>query len=133
MHAYVDHVSKLDAPSKKHSTNGQAALDEEYHSSTSNINLNHSVDKMMNKSQNQQIECISELDSENEFSYIKNVNDDEEFKNDDFPIQQDVMHIKRVSRQVTSKEPEVAIEKRKKITDASPMVALGSSRKNEGV
>jgi hypothetical protein len=90
MHAYVDRVSKLDAPSKKHSSSGQAAaaatLDEEYHSSTSNNNLNHSVDKMVNRSQNQQIECISELDSENEFSYIKNVNDEEDFKNDDFPI-----------------------------------------------
>ena len=41
------------------------------------------------------------------------------------------MHIKRVSRQVTSKEPEAAIEKRKKIAEASPMVAVGSSRKNE--
>jgi hypothetical protein len=41
------------------------------------------------------------------------------------------MHIKRVSRQVTSKEPEAAIEKRKKITEASPMVVVGSSRKNE--
>jgi hypothetical protein len=41
------------------------------------------------------------------------------------------MHIKRVSRQVTSREPEAAIEKRKKIAEASPMVAVGSSRKNE--
>ena len=42
------------------------------------------------------------------------------------------MHVKRVSRQVTSKEPDAAIEKRKKLTNASPMVAaVGSSRKNE--
>ena len=42
------------------------------------------------------------------------------------------MHVKRVSRQVTSKEPEAAIEKRKKLTDASPMVAAaGSSRKDK--
>ena len=42
------------------------------------------------------------------------------------------MHVKRVSRQVTSKEPDAAIEKRKKLTSASPMVAaVVSSRKNE--
>lgn len=33
---------------------------------------------MLNRSQQQVIECISEIDSENEFSYIKNGCEDEE-------------------------------------------------------
>lgn len=107
MHAYVDRVSKLDAPSKKHSTSGQQPLEDDFSNANSaNNNLNQSVDKMMNRSQQQVIECISELDSENEFSYIKNGDgEDEEFKNDnavddcpDLPIPINVMHIKRLSR-----------------------------------
>lgn len=42
------------------------------------------------------------------------------------------MHMKRVSRQVIMRELEAAIEKRKKV-EASPMVTMGSSRKNEAL
>ena len=120
MHAYVERVSKLDKEnsallSKKHSTAhlGADNLNDtpSAHGMANGSDVNHlnaSMDKM---NRSQQIECISELDSENEFSCMMGVGcvpggfDDDEVKPLEKVLasQRGEINIKRLSTHVSRK------------------------------
>ena len=66
MHQYVDRVSKLDGKEQSFSKK-QYSLDNYEHDAYNPLNASM---ERLNRSHQQPIECISELESENEFSYV---------------------------------------------------------------
>jgi len=114
MHAYVDMVTKLD--SKKHSQVLEETPD----------HLNASIDKL-NRSQAQLIECISELDSEHEFSSMPPQPEEV-----DMPVKETSLFVKR--RCPSSKaERSVSPLKRLKVAVEGGFTSTGLSLKKAEV
>lgn len=164
MHSYVEKVNKLDQDGRVIvSFSGLASLSKKFAKEILDTppvfhnqedlaqGASASVDKL---NRSQEIECINELDSENEFSYMEAIGDEDkslsirmlkhstssvrgftEASRDAAPLNASQIHIKRLSNQVKLGEEEKtsnAAQKQRKMTDQftakSPMHRPGHKK-----